>query len=259
MAELLNTSLYSDGNLKAYYRMESGALTTDSKGSYTLTNNGSVAETTGKFGGGATTGTNNSSKSFSIGNDLGITGNDITMVAWVKANQAVTGDSWYICSQTDSGTHVNHEVYYQDNSGVFNVWALRVKLGVGNVYTYTNANTDLTDDWHHVAYTYGADDKVRLYIDGELIGTSDADSANGGASGESDQFTIGKRSSGGAFYGDFSFDDVAVFNRELTGEEVTTLFTDGPSGGRTDVTSRTNAGSRENSGNRTSVSSRTSV
>lgn len=55
--ELALTDLYTDANLKAYYRFSSGALTTDSSGEgHTLTAIGVPAEDTGEFDGGVTLG-----------------------------------------------------------------------------------------------------------------------------------------------------------------------------------------------------------
>jgi hypothetical protein len=49
--ELSASTLFSSANLTAYYKFDNGAITTDSKGSNTLTNNGTVGSVAGgKFG-----------------------------------------------------------------------------------------------------------------------------------------------------------------------------------------------------------------
>lgn len=85
MPELSTTTLFSDSSLQAYYRFNTGELTTDSKGSNTLTNVNTVGEATGKFGIGADFGTANSDKYLHIASNLGMNlASDYSVSLWVK-------------------------------------------------------------------------------------------------------------------------------------------------------------------------------
>jgi hypothetical protein len=84
MAELNSTSFITDANLLAYYRLETGALTTDSKGSNTLTNNNTVGEGTGRYGVCADYGSSNTTKSLSRAARLSTARSNFTMGAWIK-------------------------------------------------------------------------------------------------------------------------------------------------------------------------------
>src|SRR3990167_2629412 len=105
VVELQDTYFFFDANLVAYYRFNSGALTTDSKGSNTLTNVNTVGETAScKFGYAADTGESNSNKLFTIATNLGINGNgDISISFWAKLRTEIGAGSQYFFSHTSTG------------------------------------------------------------------------------------------------------------------------------------------------------------
>lgn len=149
-------TLLTSPNLKAYYRMTSGAVTTDSSGqSKTLTNNGSVATTTGKFGNAADFGTNNSTKSLSIADKLSYSGGAFSISMWAKITTEITSDgvSYVLYTVSDPVSKTVLELLYQQRSGVKNVVFRRVKNGVSYDETIL-AITLGTTNWHLIVGTY---------------------------------------------------------------------------------------------------------
>jgi len=144
----------------------------------------------------------------------GITGNNPrTVTAWVKTtNTARQG----ITTWGNSGT-------FSRNTFVIN--------GNGTVrfeYQGGGQNSTLTvndGSWHHVAYTYDGIE-VKVYIDGVLDFTRPETRINTGVAGDR-QITIGSE---GASDGSLTFrpysgamDDLKIFNRALTAEEIAEL------------------------------------
>jgi len=77
--------------------------------------------------------------------------------------------------------------------------------------------------WHHAAFTKnGSDNRLRLYFDGNLIGTSTSECA--GTESCTDSLNIG---SAGATIGEYFngiIDDMRIYSRALTSDEITTLY-----------------------------------
>lgn len=224
MAELSTTSLFADANLKAYYKLESGALTTDSgPNGYTLTNNNTVGEASGKYGICADLGTANTDKSLSIVNDLGITNGAVTMALWIKMRTEISTGTWSLLQHEDAGTSINYQIEYDYNGGTRRLNFRRDKQGVAEgVSNYTV--TLGTADWHHVVLTYDTTN-LRGYVDGALVAGPTALSGDG-TGVAADVFSIGAfRGTVDGFTSAY-IDDVGVFNRALTDAEVLTLYTD---------------------------------
>lgn len=226
MAELNTLSaLLADGNLKAYYRMESGALTTDSSsGGNTLTNNNTVGEGTGKYGGAADFSATNTDKNLLLNSDLGITGGAISIVGWVKLKAEIGSGDWCFWVQEDAGTHTRNEIRYDYNGGTRTLHFSRVKMNVGS-QAVDYAITMGTSNWVHLAYTYDGS-TIHAYVNGADVGNAAA--TGSGAAVGVDNFKIGAGDNGASLeaFASILADDVAVFNRELTAAEVLQLYTD---------------------------------
>lgn len=225
--ELINHPQFSNANLVAYYRMSTGALTTDSKGSFTLTNNNTVGETaSGKFGYASTTGTSNTNKSFSINNDLGVDGGAISFSFWLKMNGSpATNNAMGIIQHNGLTSHVGEYIYYNDVSGTKYLTFGRTKQGVA-ANTASYAITLGTSDWYHIAYTFDGSN-INGYVNGVSVISPTASSGNG-STGGADKFSIHCliNNSTGALesYSDSTMDDVAVFTDALTAPEVAQIY-----------------------------------
>lgn len=170
--ELLKTILKNSANLKAYYRFESGALTTDDSGnSHTLTNNNTATDTTGKFGGGVNL-VAASSQYLTVANhaDYNFGTGDYAMGCWFK--KASNGWTGGLIGKLKSDDTVGHALYFAaaDNKISYYVPASAVSLS-------TAAITDT--NWHLVVVTR-ISGVFYLYLDSSLSGsqavTKDLDS-----------------------------------------------------------------------------------
>jgi len=92
----------------------------------------------------------------------------------------------------------------------------------GTSYNYTTGTLPSKGAWHHLVVSR-ASDKIQLYLDGTLAGTS---AAVGLAdySGSNLSFSVGARVGTSNFFKGF-VDDIRIYNRPVTAQEVTELFT----------------------------------
>lgn len=232
MAELNTLALKNDAALKAYYRLNSGALTTDSgPNTKTLTNNNTVGEDTGKYGGAADFGTANTNKSLSRVDDLGIQGGACSLAGWFRVNTAIAdGGSWMFVAVEDSGTSVQYGIQYSRSGSTRTLTFRRYRQGVSaDAVTY---NVDLgATNWHHIVLTYDGTN-LRGYLNNSLVAGPTGYSGNG--SGVSaDSFSIGNQrgaATGNRLFASIDADDVAVFSKALSVDEIDELYTDVASG-----------------------------
>jgi RHS repeat-associated protein len=215
--ELYGTSLYSDSNLAAYYRLEGNA--NDSKGS----NNGTASNVTfgstyGEFGQGANFNGNNSAIS-------------IPTTALHSTNSSLSVSAWVNFPSYSSGNGVQYVL--SSNNWQFDVEAppqTGYQLGVfigGNGYKM--AYTPALNTWHLIAFSYNyASGTIAFYADGSLLGTTSGVTATNVSTTVA---KIGMIYNQTATYGyNGNIDDLAIFNRVLTATEVTNLYTGNWSG-----------------------------
>ena len=114
------------------------------------------------------------------------------------------GNNWRIARHGSSGTNLKYSVG-----------------GPGNV----PANLDQQDEsWHHVAVTHDAVGNITMYIDGEEAASQGAWEL---ANGASLSLQIGGNPQAANRGWDGNIDDVAVWDRPLTPEEVALIWNDG--------------------------------
>lgn len=190
-AEISTLNLATDPNLKAYYKMSTGALTTDSGGaSKTLTNNNTVAEAAaGKFGYCADFGTANTNKSFSIADALSYNGGAYSISLWVKVQtELVTnGDGYVLARVAEAATDTILQLEYVQLLGVKKVVFRRIAYGSA-VQEASRIVTLGIADWHHIVGTYDGTN-LHVYVDNVDSGAVAASGA--GTNGVSDKFSIG--------------------------------------------------------------------
>lgn len=218
--------------LKAYYKTETGALTTDNANNgFTLTNNNVVAEASGKYGIAADFGSNNTTKSLSIVDNLGIRGGAVSMSIWVKVNSDIAdGGDWLFTALEDSTTSTQFGIGYQRTGATRNIVFKRFRQGVAaDQITY---NVDLgISNFHHLVLTYDTTN-LRGYLDNVLVAGPTAFSGNGsGVTAHS--FSIGNQrglATGNGYYASAIIDDIGIFNRALSAAEISLIYTDTTSG-----------------------------
>lgn len=218
--EFASTPLFSDANLKAYYKLED---TSDSKSSYTLTNTGSTPFNAAKFNNGADFGTGNTTKILSVANAMGITGN-ISFGGWVKLNAEPSNGFQGFFSHGENTQKVNYGIYYQDSSGTKNLYFQRNKQNGADQSADALGITALgTSVYHLIVGTYDGTN-LRLYLDGSLAAGPTAASGTGTGTA-TDTFRIGDVIRFTPLRCNAIIDDVFVFNRVLTATEISNLYT----------------------------------
>ncbi len=205
-------------NLVAYYKFDNGALTTDSVGAFTLTNNNSVSNTiSGFIGYGADFGATNTNKSLTRASNLGIDGGNVSISAWINRDS-----SDFILPVTLQGATSDVAYRLKYESGIK---AVRDKFNVGE--QQTNAQAVALNTWTHIVLTYDGTD-IKCYVN---AGTPESTTASGSGTGTTTSaFSIGSDLSQTAtpqnFY-DGKIDEVAVWTRAITSTEVTQLYNSG--------------------------------
>jgi len=225
--EIYQKQIYSDANLIAYWRLSD---TSDSKGSFTLTNNGTVTFGTGKFGNCAQLTT---SKYFSM-SALNIGGAAArTISAWVYPTELNS-------SGENDKTRIWQGAYtifgYGNDSKISACVIYLCAIGAGEIYIafswhdfYSAASTVVINTWNHIVVTYAGGNlglsTIHLYRNGQEVsltennqyGTAPANTVNSG-------YEIGYWTPTYPRYFKGSIDDVAIFNRALSSTEIYQLY-----------------------------------
>lgn len=226
MSEPIANGSLVNANLKAYYKLNAGALVTDSSGNgYTLTNNNSVAEADGQdsaFGKAADFGVSDFNKSLSIANNLGITTKVISMSCWVKLNAEIASGAWKFIFHQSAEQDWSIGISYEYNGGTRRLNFVSIQAGIGTTPYYHNITLG-TSNWYHLAITCdGA--TVKAYLNGVYLGSV---AARGSGNAVASNFIIG---GDGELYPTINnesaaiIDDVAVFNDVLTNAEVLAIY-----------------------------------
>lgn len=225
--EFFNSSYFASANCKAYYRFTSGALTTDSKGSNTLTAISDPAEdASGVFDGAVALDTNDAYSCPDNSADWMVTGN-FSVGAWVK--NSATAVNHYIAQASSFNPNVAGWWFSINTSGKLSFASGR-NTGTTLHTDYEQAATtttgiSLTDGvWHFVVGVYDGY-KLRTYVDGVLQATKSwvyypvYDTTTYIRIGQN------KRSSSAALYHfNGSLDDVWIINQALTSDDISYLY-----------------------------------
>lgn len=213
-------------NLISYWKLdESSGNAADAHGSNTLTNNGAASYTPALINNGITFGTPNITKYLSIASDLGITGGAMSVSMWVKMLvEPASNTSDFLFFQADAGTIVGNFMRYEDSSGTKRLKFERLRSGVADD-TFTYNITFGLSNFYHVVYAYSGTNLIG-YVNGSNIGN--VNSSGNGSSSQTDLFRIGA-SDGAVPSGllDAIVDEVGVWSRQLTSDEVTSLYNGG--------------------------------
>ena len=157
------------------------------------------------------------------GNDenLNITG-DITISAWIYLTRGGDGSDasgQVIAAKTITRGAYNNPFDFRTSTGLVPRLTLVRADSSGHEYLYSAEHLSL-NCWHYVAVTVNNNDG-NFYVDG-LITDKSGNGFTKPASGNSKPVYIGRRDDG--LYFDGSIDEVAIFNRALSAEEIQMLM-----------------------------------
>ena len=151
-------------------------------------------------------------------------GAEVTIAAWVRPTGAMAG--WnVIAQQTNPGFYETYGLMANDTTNQF-MFAISTSSGDGISVQSTTTTANVSDTWTHVAGTYdGA--TLRIYINGVEENTL---AATGTIQVETLPFTIGAGYNNGTLNENWigGIDDVMLFNRGLSAQEIDDIFTRTP-------------------------------
>ena len=143
--------------------------------------------------------------------------NKYTLAAWIKPNRDNDGAERYVFGQVSQGIHhgIRNNMYLHHAH-----WGADQNAG-----TKLNGGGYLDNDsdgWIHAVWTYDTDSRIgQVYLDGVKDGEWNKNRPNQG-----NGLIIGARNGGGQHF-QGQIDDVAVWDRVLTAEEIATVASDG--------------------------------
>lgn len=141
----------------------------------------------------------------------GVDPDRITMSAWINPN-----------ASSDSRSPIfrgGGDVYFQhySNDRIATYWYGWNDSG----YHYSSSGSVPTGEWSHVVVTWESTGEIKFYVNGSLDNTITGVGSGGGEPASRDAL-IGREGSNRRFDG--KIQDVRVYNRALTAEEVETLY-----------------------------------
>ncbi len=206
-------------NLVSYWKLdESSGNATDTIGSNTLTNTNTVTYSAGKVNNGATM-VSASSQELKItdGSQVGldITGN-LTIAYWFKRS---SGSKVHVGKYNSTGGQKSYLLQvYSDNNIYFDISG----TGVNDIY-FTSTATTTDTGWNHLVGVYNGSTLV-VYLNGSLLAGSTTGVVPASLADSASDFSIGKYD---ANYSDAQYDEVGIWSKALTSEEVTSVYTTG--------------------------------
>lgn len=218
---LEQTRFRNDDNLVAYWKLDGNS--TDSKGGFTGTDT-AVTYVDGLFGKVASF--NGSSSKIVVPYNIALNVNNITISAWWKWDSpSVIGDNMIIDRLFSAGS-VNPWASFRINAYVPDVNTRYFVCYIGKssgVYGFINSTSLQLGVWYHVTFTYDGT-YLRVYINGVENATA-VNYTSGIGYGDNQGVTIGARmATSSDSYAKGLLDDISLFNRALSREEVAELY-----------------------------------
>lgn len=212
-------------NIVAYWKLDeiSGNAVDSTGNGYALTNTNSVIYSPGKINNGADFGSANTDKMLTIANPLGINNNNCTFSMWVKLNTEITSGEYCFFRQFNTSTWTGFALVYQYNGGSRRLVFRKIRQNVA-FYEIPAIGTMGTSNWYHLVLTYTGGGVMTAYVNGSFIDTI-SNNGNGSSAGLTNQFQLGAFES--SAYASAIVDEVGVWNRVLSGAEISELYNSG--------------------------------
>lgn len=213
-------------NLVSYWKLdESSGNATDIVGSNTLTNNNTATYSAGKINNGVNLASASSqSLSASDSASLSLTG-DFTFSFWVKlASNPSSGQEFNLITKyLPTGNQRSYQVLYSEDSGNYNI-SLNINADGASASTnvsWLSVNLG-TGTWKHIVIKYTASTHTsEAYVNGSSLGTKD--SVRTSIFDSTAPFVLGSTNAGGSYLNG-SLDEMGIWSRPLTSDEVTELY-----------------------------------
>ena len=151
---------------------------------------------------------------------LNITGNEITIEAWIYRKQD-SGQWERLISKDDDNTDYIYAMQIRADTD-----AIKFELDTQTTAGILNGNTPIsTNQWYHVTGVYNGS-QIILYLNGVVDANA---SLSGSINTSSGNLYIGRLRSAGSYYYSFNgiIDEVRIWNRALTPEEINASYHNG--------------------------------
>ena len=147
----------------------------------------------------------------------GINPNAVTYSAWIKATSFPNAYNTIISRSNGSTVYSQYFIKSTGKVAVF------VRSGGGSDISYngTGSNTLTAGNWYHVAFTYDSTSGLKGYVNGSIDGTA---AANGAISITATNIRIGSDPGIASREWNGIIDDVRIYNRALSADEVYQLY-----------------------------------
>lgn len=220
------------GKLASYWKFdESSGNASDSVGSSTLTNNGTVTYASAKINNGAVL---SSGKYFSCTDnaDVSTTGDTTWSIWWYPTSLSntnpygTTGMFPFFDKWSYSTSSREYEVYFRNNSGTL---SMEINMSTDGT-SYAGAQKTVTgvsvNNWYHLVYIYKASiGSVEFFINGVSQGS--VSSGNTSILNGTSTFGIGRFINDAAASIEGTIDEAAIWKRALDASEVKALYNSG--------------------------------
>ena len=147
-----------------------------------------------------------------------------TVALWVKAD-AIPNSVGLIYGDGVTSGAIDRSLVIRYNSRDKNILAA-VRLNDAKRQEYRSASDVQTTAWQHIVLTWQSGDRLALYINGVLDTPTYNDNAIEGSVASLDKFLIGQASFDQQRSWSGLIDDVRVYNRVLTQQEITDLISE---------------------------------
>ena len=204
---------FTSKHFKSWTRSQS--LTTATTGTATSV---TFSTANGRFGQGG--GFNGSTSKIVFGNIHSFASSDaFSFNVWMKTTMSTFG---HIIDKQSGATGNKGYLFEIFTGGKFN-FGMRTS---GGDFLGWQSDTAVNDgEWHMLTITKSTSlTGVTLYLDGKVEGATQGGNGTVSDITNSEQFTIGLRNQDGGSPFSGSIDDVAIFNKELTADEVKSIY-----------------------------------
>jgi hypothetical protein len=146
-----------------------------------------------------------------------ITGNNVTMAAWVKLADT---DRGYIMGNARASGSSNLSISVNADGASVSAGFITVIVYSGSSANFVTYDGNINDNkWHHIAFTTTASAQV-LYLDGVAVATGSNTFSN---SASTDSMLIGNLIGGSLYFGG-NISEAVLYNSTLSASQVKTLY-----------------------------------
>lgn len=221
--ELYKSPLYNDPDLGGYWRFEGNA--NDALGTNNGTgNNVTYGSSVGRFNRGAYFNGSNSNIVLPNASAIKPTGN-FTISFWIRTLSGINNDqSVFSCFQIDNGKFWGFRTHIESNNVVDCIIARGTGETSGTDFVQTNGGPIVADGtWHHVTWTWDGS-YINIYVDGVFAKKSACSFGPVYDAGSQPRIGNDYQSLVEGNYFQGSLDDVAIWSRALTADEIASLY-----------------------------------